>query len=273
MFGGEVKYTKRYQLGQRLGARTRHLLLMTATPHNGKEAGFPALHGAARRRSVRRQVPRRRAQGRCLRLMRRLTKEELYKFDGTPLFPDRLAYTVRYELSDAEAALYAAVTHYVRDGDEPRRSDAGGRRAPAECRLCAADPAAPPRVFAGRHPESSSAAWSGWKPARRTSASARTRPAPACARATVDAKLLDDAEDFDDAPEEEVEAIEEDVRSTTPRQRRPSLNWKRKSPPWNALEAQAAPRPRIRHRHQMAAAGDILDDPLVTEPARATGAS
>src|SRR5690606_35431702 len=39
-FGGEVKYTQRYQLGQRLSGRCRHFLLMIATPHNGKEADF-----------------------------------------------------------------------------------------------------------------------------------------------------------------------------------------------------------------------------------------
>ena len=36
-FGGEVRYTKRYHLGQLLSGLTRHFLLMTATPHNGKE--------------------------------------------------------------------------------------------------------------------------------------------------------------------------------------------------------------------------------------------
>src|SRR5439155_7845065 len=35
------------------------------------------------------------------------------KFDGTPLFPERRAYTVNYTLSDIEAALYEAVTSYV----------------------------------------------------------------------------------------------------------------------------------------------------------------
>ena len=45
--------------------------------------------------------------------MRRMVKEELVKFDGTPLFPERKAYTVNYKLSDIEAALYEAVTHYV----------------------------------------------------------------------------------------------------------------------------------------------------------------
>ena len=39
-FGGEVKYTKRHQLGQLLGGIARHFVLMTATPHNGKEEDF-----------------------------------------------------------------------------------------------------------------------------------------------------------------------------------------------------------------------------------------
>ena len=39
-FGGEIRYTKRYQLGRLLSGLTRHFLLMTATPHNGKEEDF-----------------------------------------------------------------------------------------------------------------------------------------------------------------------------------------------------------------------------------------
>ncbi|MBM3226704.1 MAG: DEAD/DEAH box helicase, partial [Candidatus Tectomicrobia bacterium] len=34
-FGGEVRYTKRYRLGQQLARLARHFLLLTATPHNG----------------------------------------------------------------------------------------------------------------------------------------------------------------------------------------------------------------------------------------------
>jgi len=40
VFGNEIKYTKRYKLGQLLSTVTRHFLLMTATPHNGKEEDF-----------------------------------------------------------------------------------------------------------------------------------------------------------------------------------------------------------------------------------------
>src|ERR1039457_4429655 len=51
-----------------------------------------------------------------------VTQEQLLKFDGTPLFPERRAYTVSYKLSDAEAQLYKEVTDYVRE--EFNRADA-----------------------------------------------------------------------------------------------------------------------------------------------------
>jgi len=121
-FGGEVKYTKRYRLGQLLGGITRHLLLMTATPHNGKPEDFQLFLAL---------LDSDRFEGRfrdgvhsvdASDLMRRLVKEQLLKFDGTPLFPERRASTVSYKLSDAEAALYKSVTDYVRE--EFNRADA-----------------------------------------------------------------------------------------------------------------------------------------------------
>ena len=48
-------------------------------------------------------------------MMRRLTKKELRQFDGCPLFPERRAYTAKYELSPQEAELYRVVTGYVRN--------------------------------------------------------------------------------------------------------------------------------------------------------------
>src|SRR5438552_3382052 len=114
-FGGEVKYTKRYRLGQLLSRLARHFLLMTATPHNGKEEDFQLfmalLDGDRFEGRFRDGVHVSDAGD----LMRRMVKEKLLKFDGTPLFPERIAYTVPYKLSDAEAHLYKAVTEYVRD--------------------------------------------------------------------------------------------------------------------------------------------------------------
>lgn len=121
-FGGEVRYTKRYHLGQRLSGLTRHFLLMTATPHNGKEADFQLflalLDGDRFEGRFRDGVHQVDTSG----LMRRLVKEQLLKFDGKPLFPERRAYTVSYSLSDPEARLYRAVTGYVRE--EFNRADA-----------------------------------------------------------------------------------------------------------------------------------------------------
>ncbi len=115
LFGAEVKYTKRYRLGQLLSRMTRHFLLLTATPHNGKEADFQlfmALLDGDRFEFVARDGVH---QADPSDLMRRMVKEKLLKFDQTPLFPERLAYTVSYLLSEAEAQLYSSVTDYVKD--------------------------------------------------------------------------------------------------------------------------------------------------------------
>lgn len=101
VFGGEIKYTKRYRLGQLLSTLTRHFLLMTATPHNGKEADFQLFMAL---------LDGDRFEGRfrdgvhvadTSDMMRRMVKEKLLKFDDTPLFPQRIAYTVPYSLSHA----------------------------------------------------------------------------------------------------------------------------------------------------------------------------
>lgn len=40
VWGGEIKYTKRFQLGRLLSNIARNFLLLTATPHNGKDEDF-----------------------------------------------------------------------------------------------------------------------------------------------------------------------------------------------------------------------------------------
>ncbi|MDZ4661292.1 MAG: helicase-related protein [Pseudomonadota bacterium] len=120
-FGGDLKETDRFKLGKKLSSLARHFLLMTATPHNGKEEDFQLFmslldgdrfYGKFREGAHKVDVTD---------MMRRMVKEELLKFDGTKLFPERKAYTAAYDLSDAEAALYAKVTDYVRE--EMNRAD------------------------------------------------------------------------------------------------------------------------------------------------------
>ena len=123
-FSGEVKETKRHKLGKLLGTRTRNLLLMTATPHNGKDADFQLFMGLLDADRFEGRFREGAHKADVSDMMRRLTKEELYRFDGTPLFPERLAYTASYSLSPSEAALYQAVTTYVRE--EMNRADRSG---------------------------------------------------------------------------------------------------------------------------------------------------
>jgi superfamily II DNA or RNA helicase len=113
-YGTKLEKTGRFRLAEKLGAQTRHLLLMTATPHNGKEEDFQLFLSLldsdrfyGKFRDGVHKVD-------CSDLIRRMVKEKLVKFDGTPLFPERRAYTVNYELSVLEAALYEAVTDYVK---------------------------------------------------------------------------------------------------------------------------------------------------------------
>ncbi len=114
-FGDEVKKTKKYQLGEVLGATTRHLLLMTATPHAGKEEDFQLFLAL---------LDSDRFEGRFRDgvhsidpsdLMRRTVKENLLTFEGKHLFPERRATTVDFRLSPEEMALYDEVTEYVRE--------------------------------------------------------------------------------------------------------------------------------------------------------------
>ncbi len=131
-FGGEVKTTKRFRLGRILSEHTRQLLLLTATPHNGKEEDFQLflsiLDGDRFEGKFRDGVHSIDAAD----LMRRMVKEGLVTMEGKPLFPERRAYTLQFDLSNDEAALYEEVTSYVREEfnradnlDQTRRGTVG----------------------------------------------------------------------------------------------------------------------------------------------------
>lgn len=207
-FSGEVKYTKRYRLGQILSRITRHFLLMTATPHNGKEEDFQLFMAL---------IDGDRFEGKfrdgvhvmdTSDIMRRLVKEQLLKFDGTPLFPERLAYTVNYNLSDEEAHLYSQVTDYVRQ--EFNRADAlesEGRRGTVGFALT---------ILQRRLASSPEAIYQSLR-RRRERLEARLKEERLLKRgaeariAEAPSLSADDLEDIEDAPDVEIENTEEVV--------------------------------------------------------------
>ncbi len=210
-FGDEVKYTKRYRLGQLLSRLTRHFLLLTATPHNGKEADFQLFLAL---------LDGDRFEGRfrdgahtadASDLMRRLVKEKLLKFDGKPLFPERIAYPVNYALSPLETDLYKQVTDYVRQefnradalNNEGRKGNVGFALTTLQRRLASS----PEAIYQSLR-------------RRRERLEKRLREEQLLKRGAevhleiaqeLPALTADDLEDLDDAPGEEVEVLEEQV--------------------------------------------------------------
>jgi len=211
VFGGETKYTKRYRLGQLLSTLTRHFLLMTATPHNGKEADFQLFMAL---------LDGDRFEGRfrdgvhsadVSDLMRRMVKESLLKFDGTPLFPQRIAYTVPYKLSDAETALYKVVTEYVREEfnraealQNDKRAGTVGFALTILQRRLASSPEAIYQSLRRRRERLESKL-------RELEVLQRADQAAPILAATLPAFDSEDVDDLDETPDNEVEAVEEEI--------------------------------------------------------------
>ena len=123
-FGGKLEKTRRFQLGELLGDVARHFLLMTATPHSGKEEDFQLFLSLLDKD---RFAGRNAASVDTADIMRRMVKEDLLTFDGRRLFPERVAESIPYELTELENELYEQVTDYVRNGMN-RAANLDGRR-------------------------------------------------------------------------------------------------------------------------------------------------
>ncbi len=263
--GGEVKYTRRYYLGETLRDRCRHFLLLSATPHSGKQDDFElfmALLDEDRFEGRARGGTHRTDAG---DMMRRLLKEELYTFDGKPLFPERHAYTVNYELSAEEVDLYEEVTTYVREemnraerfaleGDDRRRLNVGFALQILQRRLASSPEAICRSLIRRRERLEQRLAWE-----NTASGAARLSRPEVLPRLTPEY-----VEDLEDAPGEEFESEEERIldqatAAATVAELRAEIATLRR------LEEQAR---RVRYSGKDAKWGQlstILDDPLMTD--------
>ena len=127
-----VRRTMRYQLAESLAGcadagnsfrglnwSARHLLLLTATPHMGKDSPYYFIWRLLVPESLGTEEAFRRfpAEMRTRHFIRR-TKEEMVGLDGKPLYPQRECLTFSYDLSqgaDGEQALYERTTTYLRN--------------------------------------------------------------------------------------------------------------------------------------------------------------
>jgi len=209
-FGSEKKETKRFKLGRKISEHTRQFLLLTATPHNGKEQDFhlflSLLDGdrfEGKPRDAAHTID-------ASDIMRRMVKEQLVTMEGKPLFPDRFAYTVPYNLSPEEAVLYKNVTEYVCEQfnradnleNEKRRGTVGFALTILQRRLASS----PEAIFQSLR-------------RRRERLEDRLREEKLLRRGTAATQQLsqspnleeEDMDDLEDAPEQELETAEEQI--------------------------------------------------------------
>ena len=116
LYGDEVTRTLRFQLGELIRDRTRNLLLLTATPHNGSNDDFLLFMSILDPDRFAGRLRHNKKLPDVSDIMRRYVKENLLTFDGKRLFPERKATSLNYDLSPEEQRLYEAVSHYVQEG-------------------------------------------------------------------------------------------------------------------------------------------------------------
>ena len=246
---------------------------MTATPHNGKEEDFQLFMAL---------LDGDRFEGRfrdgvhaadVSDLMRRMVKENLLKFDGTPLFPERIAYTVPYKLSDAEAQLYKAVTDYVREEfnraealQNDKRAGTVGFALTILQRRLASSPEAIYQSLRRRRERLEK------PPARAGAAPARRRRRASMPQPTLPALDDEDVEDLEDAPDDEVEAAEEEVVDQATAART-IAELEAEIETLDAARGAGARRPAQRRGHEVARAGEPAGEIFAAATAARRGAA
>ncbi len=108
-----MRASKRYEVAAEIAAQGRHLLLLTATPHMGKDDPYYFLWRLLEPELLStpeafHRMPQERRRAYILRRM----KEEMVRFDGSSIYPQRTSQTVEYPLNPAERTLYEATTEY-----------------------------------------------------------------------------------------------------------------------------------------------------------------
>lgn len=110
--------SRRYEAAQRLAEQTEHLLLLTATPHRGRNDTFKKLLQLldedifATEEIAATRVRELENDGLNKFFIRRL-KEDMKDWQGRPLYKNRFTQTISYELTPPEKRLYDAVTRYL----------------------------------------------------------------------------------------------------------------------------------------------------------------
>lgn len=114
--GGKVKKTENYKLAEALRERSRDLLLLSATPHQGDHFRFWMLIQLLDPTLFNSPEEMVRERHRLNSVVVRRTKADACKPDGSPLFARRWVHTESFLMNERERLFYTLLNEYLQDG-------------------------------------------------------------------------------------------------------------------------------------------------------------
>lgn len=115
-YGKKIDTTQNYRLVERLKGKTRDLLFLTATPHQGDPYQFWSLIQLLDDQLFEAPEALQENRGLLGRVMFRRTKREVTDVQGNPIFMRRLVTTQKFQLSMREQRFYDKLTEYLKEG-------------------------------------------------------------------------------------------------------------------------------------------------------------
>ena len=114
--GGKVKKTENFKLAEVLKDRSRDLILLSATPHQGDHFRFWMLVQLLDSTLFNSPEEMLAQRHRLNTVVVRRTKADACRPDGGPLFARRQVHTEAFVMDDAERTFYTALNEYLQDG-------------------------------------------------------------------------------------------------------------------------------------------------------------
>lgn len=114
--GGKIKKTLNYKLGELLKRKSRDLLLLSATPHQGDHFRFWMLVQLLDPTLFQSSIEMVEKRHRLNAVVFRRTKADACRPDGSPLFARRWVHTESFLMSPDESTFYNRLTDYLAEG-------------------------------------------------------------------------------------------------------------------------------------------------------------
>lgn len=115
-YGKKIEATQNYRLAEKIKGKTRDLLFLTATPHQGNPYQFWSLIQLLDDQLFESPEAMQDHRGVLGRVMFRRIKKEVTDAQGNPIFMRRQVHSQKFQLSYKEQRFYEKLTEYLREG-------------------------------------------------------------------------------------------------------------------------------------------------------------